>query len=107
QLKGQVALFQLDAAAAAKSLRQALDLAPDDVDTRVSLAQASLMQGRARHARELLLQAVAQDPSHDGALSMLGWACAAENDAPGAATAFERARTTNPENPDAWAGGPC
>jgi tetratricopeptide (TPR) repeat protein len=103
-LKGQVALFKMDAAAASKSLRQALDLDPADADTRVSLAQASLMQGRARHARTLLDEAVARDASHDGALCMLGWACVADNDAAAAGTAFERARTLAPDNPDALAG---
>ncbi|HWH83902.1 MAG TPA: tetratricopeptide repeat protein [Burkholderiaceae bacterium] len=104
QLKGQAALFRMDAVDAAKSLRQALDLAPDDADTRVSLAQAALMQGRPRHAKDLLQQAVAENASHDAALCMLGWACIADNEAAGAAAAFERANAAAPDNPDAMAG---
>jgi Tfp pilus assembly protein PilF len=86
-----VALFQLDAASAAKSLRQALDLEPADVDSRLLLAQAAMLQGRVRHARTLLQEAAALEPSNDQAQCMLGWACAGENDIDGAEAAFERA----------------
>jgi len=106
QLRGQVALFQMDGAAATKSLRQALDLDPLDVDGQVLLAQASLLQGRVRHARTLLEGAAAQDPANDGALCMLGWACAAENDLEGAASAFERALAIA-ATADALAGRAC
>jgi tetratricopeptide (TPR) repeat protein len=107
QLRGQVALFHMDAAAASKYLRQALDLDPADVDTCVSLAQASMMQGRVRHARSLLNEAVERDATHDAAWCMLGWACAAENDAAAAGVAFERALAVTPDHPDALAGQAC
>lgn len=103
--KGQVALFELDAAGATRSLRQALDLDPAAVDTRVLLAQANLLQGRVRPARALLEAATGGDqPADDGALCMLGWACLYEEDVAAADSAFQRAAHAEPESADAWSG---
>jgi cytochrome c-type biogenesis protein CcmH/NrfG len=104
QLKGQVALFQTDAEAAAKALRQALALDPQDIDTSVLLAQASLMLGRVRYARRLLEQVLARDPGDDANECLLGWACIADNDIAGARRAFDAGIAIDPDNPDALAG---
>jgi cellulose synthase operon protein C len=102
--KGQVALFELDAAAAARSLRQALDLDPAAVDTPVLLAQATLMQGRVRPARALLEAVVSEHTTDSGALCMLGWACLYDEDVAGADSAFERAASAEAGNAEAWSG---
>jgi tetratricopeptide (TPR) repeat protein len=107
QLKGQVALFQMNVESAAKSLRQAMSLDSNDVDTCVSLAQASLMQGRVRHARELLDKALSRDGADEVALCMLGWACMADNDLPAAQSAFDQALAVAPDSADALSGAAC
>ena len=104
QLKGQVALFQMDAQSAARSLRQALDLDAADIDTQISLSQATLMLGRPRHARQLLARAIDSEPSNDVALCLLGWACIADNEAQAARKAFTEALRADPGNADAPAG---
>jgi tetratricopeptide (TPR) repeat protein len=102
-LKGQIELMQLDPAAAAKSLRHALDVGADDNDTRLALAQASMMTGRIQHAGRLIDEVVAADPTDDAAWCMRGWACAAKDDLAGAKNALHEALKLAPDSADAWA----
>jgi tetratricopeptide (TPR) repeat protein len=107
QARGQAALFALDAPAAAQSLRQSLDL-HDDPDTRVLLAQAQLMQGRAHQARRLLEPLLAHHAATGAgdpvALCMAGWACCGDDDPAAAARAFEAALALDAQHADALAG---
>lgn len=107
QLKGQIALFQMDAQSASKSLRHAMAIDNEDVDTYIFLAQAAFMQGRVRHARQLLGTALVIDAADEVAICMLGWACMADNDIPAATAAFDGALAVAPENADALAGSAC
>lgn len=107
QLKGQISLFQMDAQSASKNLRHAMAIDSEDVDTYIFLAQASFLQGRVRHARQLLSTALAIDGDDDVALCMLGWACMADNDMPAATAAFDEALGVSPESADAFAGSAC
>jgi tetratricopeptide (TPR) repeat protein len=101
--KGQIELMQLDAAAAAKSFRIALELDGSDIDTRLGLAQASMMTGRTQHARRLLDEVLAADPTNDAAWGMQGWVHAAQDDLGGARSAFDKALSLAPDSADAWA----
>lgn len=101
--KGQIELMQLDAAAAAKSLRTALDLDGSDIDTRLALAQASMMTGRTQHARRLVDEVIAADATNDAAWGMQGWLCVASNNLADARAAFDKALALAPDSADAWA----
>jgi tetratricopeptide (TPR) repeat protein len=101
--KGQIELMQLDAAAAAKSFRRALELDGRDLDTRLGLAQASMMTGRTQHARRMIDEALASDPANDAAWGMLGWVHAAQDDLVDARAAFDKALSLAPDSGDAWA----
>jgi tetratricopeptide (TPR) repeat protein len=101
--KGQIELMRLDAAAAAKSFRMALELDGSDIDTRLGLAQASMMTGRTQHARRLTDEVIAADAANDVAWGMRGWLHAAEDDLAGARAAFDKALALAPDSADAWA----
>lgn len=107
QLKGEIALFGMDGATASKCLQQALDLDPQDTDTRVSLAQAALLQGRTKHARQCVEAALQREPAHVQALGLLGWLHAADNDNAAARAAFSAAIAADSGAAEAHAGLAC
>lgn len=72
-LKGQVELLEMDVVAAAKALRQALDLAPEDSDIKASLAQSYLMLGLPKKVLGLYGTSDGQDLSSESA-TVLAWA---------------------------------
>ena len=104
QLKGDIAMFDLDADAASVHLRRALELAPDDNDIALSLAQSALMRGRVREAQTLLQRVVQRDATHAQAYSMLGWALAATAELDASRDAFSAAAAADASAAEPLAG---
>ncbi len=96
-LLGAALLAQGNLAAALETLERVLDAAPDFAEARVDLARAYRSAGNAVRAREEVRRVLQREPHHHRAWLAYGDALVELGQLTDAATAFERARLTDPQ----------
>jgi tetratricopeptide (TPR) repeat protein len=97
-LDGLIKLTQLDFPGAQAAFEAAIKDAPQAIGLKVELARILSLQGKANEARQLLAQAVAQNPSSAPALGALVAADLSQNHPDDALAAMESGHRALPDN---------
>jgi len=87
-----------DDAVAASDFRRALELAPENVNARVSLARVLFLSGQSDESRKALERALSQDPSHALAHFLLGVLLHGQGDYAGAERELRATLELEPEH---------